>query len=220
MSIMSRRVRKNPDRFRASDGAWKPLYQVGNEVADDYFFNILEAINSDYTAVTTPEKKSQPMISDYAASLRFYAYLRGVLEQIIQNPGSRERLVKESSSKGEEKLLAARENIEDQWKIEVSTLKTNRGAADAAIDKEEAFILKPEQWSTVFTRANGDLGFFQLRKKGTESGSSALWEKVMEIQQLLSVDVQKVLMHQLLADMQKKHALSLRYLDTSRDEEE
>lgn len=70
------------------------------------------------------------------------------------------------------------------------------------LSKEEMFAAAEGQWSSISTPRNGDLAFFRLIKKGISD--QAIAEKVAEGQRLLGMDARRVLMHQMLLQMDKK----------------
>lgn len=206
--------------FRNEDGSWKPLPQVRLQVADSYFAKILDQIRKYYAEIKTPGQQPQPMIGDFAASQRFYAFMQGLRERFSNNSKNIQEWVKEIQPQKNDDTLPPREGLEEQWKIVKTEYKADRSTENFPIDKEEAYALKSNEWSKVHTRANGEITFFQLKRKGPPDDLPGLHEKVMQTQQLLSVDAQKILMRHLLEEMEAKNALSLKYLVREEREEE
>ncbi|MGA8163635.1 MAG: hypothetical protein WB791_01255 [Waddliaceae bacterium] len=197
---------ETPEKYRGQQ-----FLQAGYDVADDYFANLLDEINADYTQAATPGEDPKPMIGDYAASLRFYAYLRGLRDQFEQDPSRIQSRLQAPTS--EEQRLPPPQKINDQWRLVKTPYQANKSEEVASLNKEEVFALEPEQWSSVYPGANGDLSFFYLRETRSGAGFSDLLEEVMETHRFLSADAKKALMNHLLARMLEKHALSLDFLD-------
>lgn len=219
LSIFYQQLKKtNPGKYQKEDGSWKEFYQVRNDVADKYFANILTEIKNYYSAVTEPEEKPKAMIGDYAASLRLFAFMRGLREQFRQDSAEIIEWIKEPQQETQDGKLPPRSDLAEQWKIEQTEYQVDRSAGDVPIDREEMFALQPDEWTKVYSRANGNSSFFQLKQKKDDSDTVGLFEKTMRVHQTLSNDAQKVLMHHLLADMKEQNALSLKFLDRAQQE--
>lgn len=200
--------------FKNTDGAWKPLQQVQNAVAEKAFSNILEAINNDY--VSSTDEKPKKMISDYAASLRFFAFMREMRERFNKDPNAIDEWVIQETVEESNDTLPPSQALAVQWKLAKVAYQADRGTANIPIDSDQVFSLSPEEWSTVNTRANGDIAFLYLRDRYVDPDKKGLYEKVFQLHQTLSVDAQRGLMQELVDKMNAKNALSLKYL--KRDE--
>lgn len=206
-------VRDNhPQLFQNEDKSWKSFADVRGQVADLYFAGLLKAIRNDYAGAIAPEKAPQQMINEMSASLRLYAYVRDILSKIQKDPKAIEIYISQAPAVATEDKLAERKGLDNQWKLEKSLYRSDRGSEGKGENLSEAFTLTPGAWSKVQTSANGDLYFFQLAQKGSEANNVALVSKINVARKLLGDDAQKVLMKHLLNEMKTKGAISLDYM--------
>lgn len=209
----------NPKPFRNKDGSWKPLQQVKQKVAELYFSDILQAINDYYTAVTTPEEKNKVMLTDFAATVRLYPYMRGLREQFKADPESIEAHLNASTQQGDDQEEISI-SLDDQWKLQRRHYTGDRSTPDLPMDESEAFNLNEGEWTSVKKRANGNLSFFQLKEHQKITDASGLMEKVMHTQRELSNESQGVYMEKLVEQLREKNALTLQYLNPAQETEE
>lgn len=203
-----------PEQFQRADKTWKSLAEVKDLVADSYFEKLLKSIRQDYAAATG-NKGQQPATGDLAASVRFYAYARDVMNKLKQSADT-SVLVRESSkepSEGQE--IENKPLVTDQWKLIKESYKIDRSMDSEDLDREELFAMAPEAWSVIHTPVNGDLYFFQLKGKGVPSEISQKSELQNIAYTLMSDDSQRTYMHRVLRDIKEKNAISLEYLNSS-----
>lgn len=214
----------SPKDFQRDDKSWKPLADVRDTVADRYFEKVLKGINKSYAAAVPADKAPQNMIGDYAATLRFFAYVNGIKAKIQQDgsqaaqwtrapkvaasatvgPGTNQN--GESQFEGDK--LIARATLADQWKLERAPYQTVRSSTDQLLNKEVVFAQSPKTWTEINTPANGDINFFFMESKGTSLSSKALDKSVAQLRDLLSDDAKQGLTAHLLNEMKAKNAIS------------
>jgi len=196
-------IRKNkPEDFKKPDGKWIEFSEARHKIATHVFSDILKAIKQ--TSSTEPRE----MIPDYAASRRLLPFMQDLQNQFEKNPSTIEKWVvqeDETSAK-----FPLRKPLVSQWKIEKSHYKGDRGAQDRPVDS--LFSLEPDQWSKAQARASGDIAFFHVQKRYVARDQEGLFEKIFEVQKILSTEAQQNLMQQLIDEMQQKGALSLQFL--------
>lgn len=201
----------DPKTFQKDDGSWKAFADVKEAVAERYFAKLLESIRSSYSAAIAPEKVPESMIPDFAATLRFYPYVKEMKARMEKDP-SQIALITRSPAAVKTEALAAHPVLADQWKLEKSAYQTSRSSADTVLDHQSVFNLAEGEWTKVNTPANGDLNFFHVEKKSNSMTQKAVANSVSQARILLSDDAQQRLMHHLLAIIQEKGAISLDYL--------
>jgi GcvH upstream region-like protein len=182
--------------FRREDGKWKPYTEVRNDVAKVHLERLIKAVYED--AQQAGEKLlPNAATPEFAASHRFYHYMRGVRDTLSQHPDQVTVLTKQTNDQPESWTLS--KPLVDQWKLLRDEQRTERGAADAGSGLAKAFQLKVGTWSDVATPINGDIRFFVLKHRGYEPNSRAVGQKMDEAQYLLGAESQRLLMDQLLS---------------------
>jgi GcvH upstream region-like protein len=210
---------KNTKEYKNSDGTWKPLPQVRNQIAEASFANIIEAIKSYMKSTEGADKDPKDMISDYAASYRLMPYMTDLLAKFKKDPKASESLARVDNSKEEVEVLPPRKPLSEQWKINKNLYKGDRGTKDLPININEVIALKPQDWSDVYVRANGDIAFLQLIEKYAGQDKQSLYESVLQVHRTASIEAQRGLMKNLVSEMEQRHALSLKYLKLQETEE-
>lgn len=194
----------DPKSFQKDDLSWKAFADVKDAVAERHFAKVLTAIRAN-----APETAPKQMISDYAATLRLYPYVKEIQAQLQKKPSLETSLTKAPSVKTES--LIAQPSLADQWKLEKSPYQISRSSADIALD-HTVFTLPSGEWTGVNTPANGDLNFFYVSKKSNSVTEKAVSDSVNQARRLLSDDVQQRLMRHVLTMLKEKGAISLDYL--------
>lgn len=203
---------KQPELFRKDDASWKAFAEVKTEVADLYFEKLLKAIRSDYEKGT--ENKGQQLATgNLAAPLRFYAHMRQLQAKLQANNSEATEWVREEPGHSSSDSLPVRTVLSDQWKIEKTPRRLARSDNTQDLDKTVVFAMAVDEWMPVQTLPNGDLTFFQLKKKDVNVDASLIAEKAQESHQLISDDAQRIFMHHVLNMIHEKNAISLDYLD-------
>jgi len=215
----------DPAEFQQADNSWKPLNEVKTQVAERYFEKTLKAIRSSYAAAIAPDKAPQELINDYAATLRFFAYMQNAKNQMQKNPEAIAELTREPNKAiSTDGSLPEHMALGEQWKLVRNAYKTTRSDSDNLLDHSELFTLADNSWTKVNAPANGDINFFHLDRKISEPDPKAVAKSVTKAQQLLSADAQQKLMMLTLKEIKAKNAISLEYLnqavETSQFEDE
>lgn len=210
----------NTKAYQNKDGSWKLFASVQNQVAQEYFRTLLQEINKYYSAVTTADAKIKPMIGDYAATVRLYAFMRGLKEQFKADPSAISEWVIDESPVSESEIMAVRAPLDKQWKIEKASYVGDRSTADLPMNEDEVFALSEGGWTSVHRRANGSLSFFRLQEKSELGDASGVFDKVMHIQRAFSIDAQNALMKSVMQELDDKNALSLDFLSVKKEIEE
>lgn len=201
----------DPKEFQNADQTWKPYADVKDKVADRYFAKVQKAIrsNSDKMQAKTPDA----MTGDMSASVRLYPYVKGIEDQIQKDPQVAGKFASELKPQEANDKLMPRVPLADQWMLEKVPFRIDRTSEEGSIDKNEAFAMNDGDWSAVHTQPNGDLYFFQLKRKVNGSSLEASIKQINEARSLLSDNAQSMLMRHIIADIKAKHAISLDYLN-------
>lgn len=196
----------NPADFKKQDGSWKTFHEAENQVADKYFAKSLKALQA-----KSPQKN---FTGDQAAAQRFMAHGKEILSRIQKDPEAFSLYVRASQPlSGEKDKVPAHQKLNEQWRLEKSSVNIARGGEEEAFDKKELFSLSENQWTEVHGLPNGDLYFFQLTNKDPSIVKESNGEKHQQLHKLLSEDAQKHYMQKALEIIKSKNAISLAYLD-------
>ncbi len=209
---------KNPSVYKKNGAEWLTFQDARDLVADQYFKKFIQALEPIQKNLSMEEKTS--ISKDQSASLRLYAYLKTIKEELEKDAAQAERWIKSPLEEGEQTAsLTQRPVLTEQWKIEKATLTLNRQNPDQAVDVTEALALSVNAWSPLKTPPNGDLVFYQVKDRSTTDQQSAIIaEQVREAQSLLGDEAQRHLMRQVLQELKSHNAISLAYLKAPIDE--
>lgn len=205
-----------PEKYRTSDQSWKPLAEVQDLVAADYFKDVLTAIEKEYRDHLGTGEQSVSLGTNGAAAYRLLSYVRQARSEIQKNPSAAETWIASAKQKTEEDRLAPAPALADQWKLVESPFTLRRSDDGASMGREIIFALKPNQWTEVAGRPNGELWFFQLKALGPAQNSVVAGQEIIKAQSELADEGQRILMHHVLGEIKQKNAITFGYL--SRDE--
>lgn len=203
----------DPKEFQKEDQTWKPFADVKDRVADRYFSKVLKAVRANSDKAQAGDKGQNAVTGDMSASQRLYAYVKTVEDQLTKNPQQADKLVREPQTEAPSDKLMPRAPLADQWKLEKTAYSIDRTSEEENVDKGEAFAMKDGEWSAIHPQPNGDLFFFQLKRKVNGASMQATLEKIGEARTLLSDDAQQMLMRRVVAEIKEKHAISLDYMN-------
>lgn len=200
---------KNTAEFRLDDGSWRPFAEVKDRVAELYFAKLTQAIRTDYEKASGKEG-NETMTGDQTASLRFYAYMRDIKNQLKEGTSEAQNAIKEASADN-----SPQSEWKDQWKLERAPYTADRATEANDIDLTEILALAPGEWTKVQTPINGDVYFFQLQNKQMPENTAEVEKQLQEAHQIMSDDAQRTLMYRLVAELKDKNAISIDYLNRS-----
>ena len=167
--------KKDPEFFKLQSGAWKPYSDVRDHVGALVYADLLHQISD------------EELTLDQYPAHRFAGWMQNARKTIKERG-------KESSF-----LKATGQPLIDQWALVQQTKEIKRSDS-TTLPKAEMFNVKEGKWSKVSTPQNGDVAFYRLIKKG--ASEAAIRDKVIEGQKLLGMDAKRVLMHQILLQME------------------
>lgn len=206
---------KSPAQYQKDDQSWKSFDAVRDLVADQYLEKQLKALEKTQNALAKENTSS----NDQKASLRFYSYLQKAKEKLEKDPSQAEKLAQAKQENKPTDKLVQSQPLANQWLLEKEIFPVGRGKQEAVVDVTEAFALPQQAWSAIRTPSNGDLVFYQVRDQSDADNSLAMAEQTNKAHALLSAETQRVLMRHLLNQIQEKGAISLKYMDTPREEQ-
>ncbi len=204
----------NSSQYQKPDGTCKPLSDVSDLVADQYFDKIRKAVEKDYKQAISPQPTPNVFLGDFLASVRLYAYMREARNSLEKDNGPQEKWVRVNAE--EKKDLVEREGLENQWKLIQTGYQGTRSHLNTDLNAQEIFALKAPSWSKVNTPGNGDLNFFHLEKREVFRDHSVM-EKTGQLYHVAATDAQRIYMQKLLGQFKDKKALSLDYMNTSKE---
>lgn len=209
--------------YQKADKTWREFAEVSEKVADSYFAKLIEEIKKDYQAnkaqLAGISEEPRIFTGDFAASHRFFAYVRKVKDAIMKDP---ESAIPQYTATSKEVMKIEKGmdplNLADQWKLEKTGFKVERsGQGLPGVDKNIALSLPINEWSPIFAQANGEYTFFLVQEKGANLNISTQKEMIGKVQNLLSANAEKMLMIENLQVMTDKNALSLDYLQRTEE---
>lgn len=194
----------NPGEYQNADKSWKPFAEVKDAVADQYFDKLLKAIQAE-------AKEEKKLTGDRSASLRLYAYMKEAQAKLQQGGQDAAALVR-SKSEGTKPVLA------DQWKLEKSDYRIDRGSNSEGIDTAVIFAAPIDGWAAAQTPANGDISFFHVRSRESGSGDlTAYYDKMDQSHAILADDAQRNFMYRVVNLLKENKAISLDYLSAGEE---
>lgn len=212
----------NPVVFRAQDGQWRPLAEVREEVARNYFQNVVERVNGQYhewrkeqpATERDREKQQHSTEEDRAAARRFVQVLLAAREALHKDSSAEAVWVQESTAPSESDGLPPRPEAEAQWKLIKRQLTIYRNSEDI-IDPEEAFTLIQDDWSIVHTPSTGSLFFYQ-RGAPVEQHVS-ISQQMDRGRELLAQEARRSFFGKFMGELESGETLKMAYLN--REEE-
>lgn len=202
----------NPALYQKEDKSWKELADVKDSIAHQYFVKIIDAIKKD--AKEWDRKTVELVNDDLVASRRLNHYMRKARREIEMNPiGASAWYQEPKEPEIAIDTLTVVPPLQDQWRLEKNPYRLSQSTHDNfLLDKDQAFTLTVNEWSTLFLPPNGDVVFFALKEKGVDISNKKIADKVYQGQQILSAEAQRALMRQVLGLISDKGAISLDYL--------
>lgn len=202
---------KSPEAYQKDDKSWKPLADVKDKVADDYFAVLKKAIKADYAASIAPLKAPDTMPNDTLASLRLFSYGRTVKDR-LQKGEETSSFIRSSEPTAVATKLAPRDELVVQWKLITVPFNLDRSSSNELADKMEAFAMADNQWTKVHTPPSGDISFFHLKNKKPGTDNQASQKVLGEAKGLLSYEAQQFLLRNLVKEIKAQGAISLNYM--------
>ncbi|HEX2579523.1 MAG TPA: SurA N-terminal domain-containing protein [Rhabdochlamydiaceae bacterium] len=168
-------VRKmDPESFKLPNGSWKAYSDVRDRVGALVYADVLNQISD------------EELILERYPGRRFAIWMQNA-RKTIKEKGNESPFLKTTG-----------QPLVDQWALVQQTKEIKRSDS-TSLPKTEMFNVTEGKWSKVSIPQNGDVAFYRLIKKGV--AEAAIQEKVIEGQKLLGMDAKRVLMHQILLQM-------------------
>jgi len=168
---------KNPELFQLKNGSWKPFHEVKDQVGARVFSDVLKKMNEESLSL------------NHYSSHRLASFMQAA-EKDIREKGDESPYLKPSG-----------DPLKDQWLLVKNTTTVKRSDS-VGLPKEEMFMAKEGDWSSISTPLNGDLAFFRvLSLQGNED---PMTDQLAEGQGILSMDAKRFLMHKILEQIDLK----------------
>lgn len=190
-----------PDRFRQSEGGWRPLSEVQESVADFYFKDLLAALEGQVKELGIRSELNHNALAPY----RMYAYEERVKHTIESQPMLEKDWVQSAVHSDEGHLNA----VQEQFKLKKRSFTVSRSDRLAKEDKETLLALNPPAWSPVVVGAEGNLWFFHAQGKEMGDLATAVAAQIGAVHEELAAEAQQHLMQHVLADIKNKGAIRL-----------
>lgn len=199
-------------KYHKADQSWKPLEEVQDLVAAEYYKELISAIEKDYRE-TVGKGQETALGPSGAATYRLLPYARQMREQILKNPQQAASLIAHEQAKTEDDKLPSALPIADQFKLKKTSMSIRRSDDTATDGRENVFAMQPNEWSNVMAKHNGELWFFHLASKGAATNGVIAAQELDRARQQLGADAQRQLMYDILGVIQQKNAISFAYLE-------
>ncbi|HSW86879.1 MAG TPA: hypothetical protein VLG49_05200 [Rhabdochlamydiaceae bacterium] len=196
--------KKDPGTFQESDGSWKPFEHVKDQVALKVYAELLRAIEDD--ARKDGESIDDVPVSDFYASHRLASYVREAKNKIEKNIDEPRFIKIAEEANSQEHLFDEELSIQAQCRL-IKTHKEVRRAEEISFGTQKIFESPIGSWSSIAVNPSGEIVFFHVLDRFHPDNSDE--ERITEAQHLLSMDAQRLLMHQMLDQIQEKHAIVL-----------
>lgn len=210
---------KDTSLYQNDKKEWKPFKEVRDSVAEEYFKKILTALES----IQKEALKGQDVKNisrDQISAFRLYPYLNKIRDVLVKDLSHEDQWIKREVKEDDQmNKTASTVNLSDQWKIEKTAITVNRQNSDSGVNVAEALVLVDNDWSSISTPINGDFIFYRVTGRGQAPiDHQGVVEQAREAQSVLADEAKRHLMTQVLAELKKKHAISLAYLKVSPEE--
>ena len=203
----------DPAKYRQGETGWKPLSEVQDLVAADYYKDLLNAIEKDYRTNLPKGQETVTIGTNGAAAYRFLSYVRQARERIMKNSNATSDLVASPHQQEQLGKLPPSQPLADQWKLNQRAYSLRHSDDSADKSRELLFTLKPDQWTDVNAQPNGDVWFFQLASRSPAPGGVIAGQAMSRAVAQLGGDGERLLMYEVLDVIRQKQAISLSYLD-------
>ncbi len=190
--------RKQPSLFQNTDGSWKPLRDVKEQVGRIVFADLLKATEDSYRSLTgeLPGKVGE-LPSTFYAQYRLHAFVSDLKAEVEQHPEDARWMRFDA---------IAEPTVDNQWKL-IKTSRTVERNSDFSFAKEQMFAVPVNGWSNVEIGQAGSLAFYRVTEKEVVADITA--QEVEQGQHLLSLDAQRNFMVDLLNQIHEKNAIDL-----------
>ncbi len=183
------------------DGTYKPLSEVRERVATEYFQPLWQATEK-YLA-----KKG--LDGNQIASQRLLPYMQKVRNDVAKGLDT-ENLRKTSEPQVDQLPPAA--NLNEQWKLVRGSAAIGRSDEATALEQHSQFALKPNEYSPVYPHPGGDLRFLLVQGVKHPDSNVISAQQMRKTQEVLANSLKDQLMTRTLNEITDRNSMSLDYL--------
>jgi len=178
------RIREdNSEPFRKKEGGWKPLSEVRESVASDYFALLLKNLKEDF--LLHHQNDEQALTNDRLASYRLVPFAREGMAAVKSGGDGQRWIAGDDDGQG----------LADQWKLRKKIRSFQRRDQNKIVSLFE----NPDKvWVDLATPPNGDITFFHVIERGSEGIAAAQNQFVAKIKNRMGPEVVKNLAQELL----------------------
>lgn len=169
--------------FEATDGTWKPLEEVRNVVADDYFAQVLKLLRT---------QKARDVASEFPGKQRLFSHVEKVQAQLQEGDLSDVVRVEGVERDG---------SLAGQWKLVERTVSLQRDRSERW-NTAQAWELAEGEWSAVAQGTDGNLSFFQVLEQRKGMGTVA--RQMSEGQKLLGAQAKRLYFARFVEELEEK----------------
>ncbi len=187
--------------FAKPDGTYKPLSEVRERVATEYFQPLWQATEK-YLA-----KKG--LDGNQIASQRLLPYMQKVRNDVAKGLDT-ENLRKTSEPQVDQLPPAA--NLNEQWKLVRGSAAIGRSDEATALEQHSLFALKPNEYSPVYPHPGGDLRFLLVQGVKHPDSNVISAQQMRKTQEVLANSLKDQLMTRTLNEITDRNSMSLDYL--------
>ena len=197
----------NAQPYKKADGTFKPLSEVRELVATEYFQPLLQAI----------EKVSgqKGMDGNRAAAQRFLQPMRKARDSIAKAKDNTIDKYLRKLPEPQIDKLAAPAVLKDQWKLVRSSTAIGRSDEGTMSEQQSLFSLQSGQYSPVYLHPAGDIRFLLVKERRHPDSKVISAQQMRKVQDILSNEIKDQLMIRTLNEITDKKGMSLDYLKRS-----
>lgn len=187
--------------FQLSNGQWKPFKEVKDQIGKRLYADLLKAIEDQYSRQfgMLPGKAGELPLGFYS-NARLFTWMNEARLHLQTNAADAS-WVKIASEQD-----AGQSSLSSQWLLE-KTEKMMERCTEVPFSKEEMFSLASNEWSSIATGERGALAFYLVKEKGKNLPIPL--ESTQMGHQILSQDVRRDMMLQIMQQIQRKKAIDL-----------
>lgn len=194
--------------YRDTDGEWRPLREVRDDVARSRFAGIMRHVEEESARQLSGLEGKENQSPDRIVAYRLAEHMRRSLAALKADPNADVLVSKLQGIEGEEKVS----QLGDQWKLVKRTLTVRRDEK-GPLETEQVLQMTAGAWSNVNDDTAGVLSFYRVGEPLV--AEDGLAEQMNSGQELLGHEARRGLAGRLIAELAHSPALTVDYFNVS-----
>ncbi len=193
--------------YKKADGTYKPLSEVRELVAMEYFQPLIQTIEK--------LNGQKGIDGNQAAAQRFGQPMRKIRDSIAKSKSNTIDKYLRKLPEPQLDKLAAPVALKDQWKLVRSPTAIGRSDEGTVAEQQALFSLKTGDYSPVYPHPAGDIRFILVKETKHPDSKVISAQQMRKVQEILSNEIKDQLMIRTLNEITDKKGMSLDYLKRS-----